>query len=270
MQTDTGPDGAVLNVLHITDCHLTRNQDGELLGINTRDSLDAVLDRIREDEIAPDYVLATGDLAQDASAEAYQYFKSRMNVFDCPVSWFPGNHDNLSVMQQVIRNGPELSKVVRMRNWQFVLLDSLLPGKVHGWLEDKELDVLDEALKSGQGLHTMVCLHHHPVDIDSVWLDRIGLHNRERFLDIIDRYDNVRAVLWGHIHQELDAQRKGVHLMATPSTCIQFLPKSDKFAIEDSPPGYRWLRLYADGRIDSQVIRAEAFEFQVDMQSNGY
>ncbi len=270
MQTEKGVEDTALNILHITDCHLTREPDGELLGINTRDSLEAVLERIAEDRIAPDYILATGDLAQDASIEAYQYFQQRMRVFECPISWFPGNHDDLSVMQQVIAKGPELNKVVRIGKWQFILLDSLLPGKVHGWLRDEELATLDKALSQQSDLHTMVCLHHHPIDIDSVWLDRIGLHNRDAFLDIVDRYDHVRAILWGHIHQQVDTVRKGVQLMATPSTCIQFLPRSDKFAIEDIAPGYRWLRLFDDGRIETDVRRAEAFEFQVDLQSNGY
>ena len=46
-----------LHILHITDCHLSQGADGELLGVNTRDSLDAVLARIAEDGQQPDLVI---------------------------------------------------------------------------------------------------------------------------------------------------------------------------------------------------------------------
>lgn len=259
-----------LHILHITDCHLSQGADGELLGVNTRDSLDAVLARIAEDGQQPDLVLATGDLAQDASVEAYTHFKQKMAAFGCPVSWFPGNHDARASMQAVVGDGDELRKVVRLGDWQFILLDSLVEGKVHGWLADAELKLLEDALSATPNVHTLVSLHHHPIDIDCRWLDKIGLHNRDVFLDILDQHDQVKGVLWGHIHQQLDTQRRGVPYYATPSTCIQFLPRSDDFAIDEVAPGYRWLRLYPDGRIETEVKRADAFEFNVDMNSTGY
>jgi len=261
---------AAIKVLHITDSHLSEDPEGSLLGVNTRDSLDAVLTRVAQDAVDPDYILATGDLAQDASKAAYEYFQSKLESYACPKSWFAGNHDDRSAMASVVAAGQELRKVVRIGTWQFVLLDSSVPGKTHGFLEQSELDVLDAALAERPDLHTLVCLHHHPIAIDSRWLDRIGLHNRDAFLSIIDNYSNVRAILWGHIHQQLDQLRGDVNLYATPSTCIQFLPKSDDFAVEDVAPGYRWLHLYDDGSIDTVVKRAEQFKFDIDMTSSGY
>ena len=270
MSKEYSADDAILKILQITDAHLTDSDAGELLGVNTRDSLDAVLSEVNKLHSKPDYVLATGDLAQDASSGAYQHFKSKMSQFNCPVSWFSGNHDNRDVMRQVVGSGNELNKVVRIKGWQFILLDSLVVGKVHGYLASSELETLEGALKERPDLHTIVCLHHHPVSIQSAWLDNIGLHNRDAFFQIIDRYDNVKAILWGHIHQQIDEERKGVALYATPSTCIQFLPKSDGFAVDNIAPGYRWLRLFPDGNIETSVVRANDFEFELDLDSNGY
>ena len=42
--------------------------------------------------------------------------------------------------------------------------------------------------------------------------------------------------------------------MSTPSTCLQFLPNSDSFAVDSRPPGYRWVDLMANGRIDTEVV----------------
>lgn len=259
-----------LFVIQITDPHLRKEAEGKLLGMNTRSSLDAVLSLIHQNHQTPDVVLATGDLAQDGSIEAYRCFEEKTNSFDCPVYWFSGNHDSREAMSEVAGATGALKKVVRMGAWQFIFLDSLLDGKVHGHLADTELSLLDEALSERPDLHSLISFHHHPVDIDCEWLDTIGLKNRDQLLEIVDKYSSVRCLVWGHIHQEIDVLRKGVRLLATPSTCVQFLPKSKEFAVDSLAPGYRWLRLSPDGTINTGVERADHIEFQVDYSSKGY
>ncbi len=77
-------------------------------------------------------------------------------------------------------------------------------------------------------------------------------------------------MLWGHVHQIFDDLRNGVKLMGTPSTCIQFNPNQDDFAIEKLPPGYRWLELMPDGRINSGVERLEKLPQGLDIGLSGY
>jgi Icc protein len=91
--------------------------------------------------------------------------------------------------------------------------------------------------------------------VASRWLDSVGLQNAAEFFAIADCYPQLRAIAWGHVHQSLDTRRKGVRLLAVPSTCAQFLPGSDHFAIDPSPPGYRRLALKSDGTIDTEVVR---------------
>jgi Icc protein len=260
----------VIEILHITDCHLSADTSNELLGVNTLDSLDAVLAQAVADQISPDLIMVTGDLAQDGTEEAYRCLQDRLSDYHCPKYWFAGNHDHRPSMQEAVGQGSELTKVVRIGRWQIIMLDSLVPGSVFGRLQQSELDVLEQALKERPDLHTLVSLHHHPIDINSAWLDGIGLHNRDEFWQIIDRASNVKAVLWGHIHQDVDAKRGDVRLLASPSTCIQFKPGSDDFAIDNVAPGYRKLCLSADGELTTEVVRAESFDFTVDMESNGY
>jgi Icc protein len=58
--------------------------------------------------------------------------------------------------------------------------------------------------------------------------------------------------------------------MASPSTCIQFLPGSDGFAVDTTAPGYRWLSLHADGRIETGVQRLSEIPGTLDLASAGY
>jgi Icc protein len=85
----------------------------------------------------------------------------------------------------------------------------------------------------------------------------VGLANAAEFLNLIDAHRNVRAVVWGHVHQNYDALRKGVRLLATPSTCAQFLPHADNFAVDRRPPAYRTFELRADGSLLTEVVWLE-------------
>jgi len=55
------------------------------------------------------------------------------------------------------------------------------------------------------------------------------------------------------VHQEYEGTRGTVRLFATPSTGAQFLPKSDRYAVDTRPPAYRPFELHADGRIESRI-----------------
>ncbi|MDX1757539.1 MAG: 3',5'-cyclic-AMP phosphodiesterase [Marinobacter sp.] len=258
-----------LRVLQLTDPHLMADPTGELLGVNTRDSFDAVLDQIQRDGILPDLILATGDLAQDCSEDAYRLFAEKLAIFNCPVLWLSGNHDDAATLERMagVESG---RKQLVQGGWHFILLDSSVPHQVHGELSNRELTFLDEALTAQPELPTLVALHHHPVDIGSRWMDRIGLKNRDAFWRVIDRHPQVKVVLWGHIHQELDQARGNVRLLASPSTCIQFTAGSDDFAVEALPPGYRWLELAPSGDCQTWVGRAGDFRFDLDINSSGY
>ncbi|HLN49323.1 MAG TPA: hypothetical protein VK251_07410 [Steroidobacteraceae bacterium] len=99
----------------------------------------------------------------------------------------------------------------------------------------------------------MVCLHHHPIGMNSRWLDGIGLADADEFWRIVDSHRHIRAVAWGHVHQVYDGQRGEVRLFATPSTGAQFMPNSERYAVDSRPPAYRRFKLHPDGSIDTEV-----------------
>ena len=78
------------------------------------------------------------------------------------------------------------------------------------------------------------------------------------------------SLLFGHIHQAYNAERKGVALLGAPSTCIQFLPESQGFALDPATPGFRWLDLYPDGHIDTGIERIAAYPDPLDLSGTGY
>ena len=259
-----------LKVLQLTDPHLMADPAGALLGVNTRDSLDAVIAQVLNDHGQPDLILATGDIAQDASEEAYRLFGEKLKAFECGSVWIAGNHDDSRTLGRVAAELGVDDRHIIMGGWQFVLLDTSVQGKVYGELAECELAFLENTLADNPDLPALVALHHHPVDINAQWMSSIGLHNCDEFWAVIDRHPQVRTVLWGHIHQKYDRYRKSVRLLASPSTCIQFTAGSEKFAVEEKSPGYRWFELMPEGEFRTEVNRSQDFVFELDMNSTGY
>jgi len=128
-----------------------------------------------------------------------------------------------------------------------------LAGEDAGGLGPARLNGLRQALAVHSGQHVLVAMHHHPLPMGSRWLDGVALRDATEFWQIIDRHPNVRAVVCGHVHQEVDRERNQVRFLSTPSTCAQFLPGNEFFALDTRPPGLRWIELFADGRIQSEV-----------------
>lgn len=260
-----------LRVVQLSDFHLFADPKSKLLGLSTQQSFESVLGLVRSEQPQMDVILATGDLSQDASAASYARAVEYLNAFDIPVYWLEGNHDKPAPLVQALEGQLEYLSpcVVSHGNWSFILLDSTIPGDVPGELFHNDLAFLEQALKEHQEQHVMVCLHHHPVPIGCRWLDEQQVGNADAFFEIIDQHPNVRAIVWGHVHQEFESERNGVALYAVPSTCIQFKPHCERFTVDTMSPGYRWFDLYPDGRITTQVSRVEEV-FQVDVASNGY
>lgn len=261
-----------IKLVQITDCHLEDQAGGQLLGMDTDASLAHVLSLIENEQQAIDLLLATGDLSNGGSINAYQRFQQATeNVADQSL-WLPGNHDLLSVMQQVLGDdATQLQKRLDIGNWTVLMLDSTIKGEVGGRIAAAELAFLQANLETSQGRHVLVCMHHHPINIDCDWLDQQRIDNSDELLALLAAYDHVRGVLWGHIHQEVDCELNGVRYLASPSSCIQFAPHNKGFKLDRLNPGYRWIELAADGSIETAVSRVQNVTFDIDYESSsGY
>lgn len=244
--------------MQLTDQHLFGDPEGALRGVPTLPALRATLAAARKDIDASEAILATGDLVQDDPG-GYAHFRAEFAGLGKPVLCLPGNHDDVPAMRAALSGAPfQLDGVFDRGNWRVVLLDSTIAGKTGGALSASSLQQLERDLAQAPERHVLVCLHHHPIAMRSRWLDTVGLANGDAFFEVIRRHANVRAVLFGHVHQALDKLVDGVRVLATPSTCSQFRPLSHDFAVDDTPPAWRRLALHPDGHIDTEVTWVRA------------
>jgi Icc protein len=262
----------VVRLVQITDTHLCRQRGGTLLGLDTDFSLNHVIELVLARHTELDMALATGDISDNGSEQAYERAGDYFDRLPAEVFWLAGNHDRRDLMEKVLGREGRLVGAIAAGCWQVVMLNSQIPGEVGGELGAEELEWLQTCLEDAAGREhfTLICLHHQPVPVGSAWIDQQQLADSEAFFALIDRFPLVRGILWGHVHQQVDTERHGVKLMSTPSSCIQFAPHNDDFKVDDIAPGYRWLNLAADGSIETAVCRVEGVTFNVDTESQGY
>jgi Icc protein len=250
-----------VRVLQITDPHLFADPSGSLRGVVTYDSLQQVLADYHRRSWVADLAIVTGDLIQDDTREAYHHFRDLFGGLGLPVHCVPGNHDVREVMREALASPPfHYCKSAKHGDWLITGIDSCIDGEAGGQVSADELHRLAGILEATDAKHVAVCLHHPPLPMGSRWLDTVGLANGDEFLDLVGSAGNVRLAIFGHVHQAFDTSAGGVRVIGTPSSCAQFLPKADTFAIDERPPAYRRFELWPDGRFDTELIWLEADE----------
>jgi 3',5'-cyclic-AMP phosphodiesterase len=245
-----------LSILQITDMHILRNTGETLVGIDTEHYFHAVLELAFSTHAHFDLVLVTGDLAQSPCQASYQRILNRLEAYRTPCLCLPGNHDNFALMQQILNTDiVSCRKQTLLGNWQIICLNSQIIGSAGGRLAKDELLLLERCLSDYPTHHTLIAVHHHCLPTDSAWMDTMVIENHDEFLAIIQHHPQVKVITTGHIHQLMDTTIASVRVLGTPSTCFQFTPKSRKFGIDTTAPGYRVIQLYADGQIESTITR---------------
>jgi Icc protein len=224
-------------------------------GVRTYDTYSAILDAaLTRGPHSPDVIVVTGDVVQDESREGYEYFRDSLRNCGVPVLVTSGNHDDPLMMSDVLHSQPfEVDRSIRFDQWSVIAVSTHLLGEDAGGLGERRRANLARSIAEQQDQHVLICMHHHPIPMGSLWLDAVALRDAEEFLGLVDKFENVRAVTCGHVHQASQRDRNGVTYFTAPSTCSQFLPASDGFALDDKPPGCRWFELFADGRFQSDV-----------------
>lgn len=239
------------------------------MGMNPDESLLDVLNLVKKERSQIDLILVTGDIAKHPNLPAYRRFYTTVSDnLVAPMAWLPGNHDDYRLMEGIIPESKH--QLIHHDPWLIIMLDSCVLGEAHGNFSQPELDYLSRALSEHTDKHILITFHHQPIPVGSHWMDRYIIRNNTTFWTLIGNYENVRCVLWGHVHQEYDRMEGDVCLLSTPSTCIQFAVNQPCFKVSTEMPGYRWLELCDDGKIKTEVSRVDQKNYGIDFGMRGY
>jgi Icc protein len=242
-----------IRIVQISDCHLPADRSQGYRQINPHENLQTLMRKVSA--LKPDLLLATGDLSEDGSVTSYRTLQGIFNPLRVPVLALPGNHDDPGLLADAFPGSPvDTISVSEHGSWRIIRLNSTIPGKPEGRIDEGTLDELEGFLAHNDQLPCLLALHHQPVMIGSPWIDKYPLVEPEGLLGLIDRYSHVKAVVWGHIHQVFEADRNGTAMLGGPSSAINGLRDTQKFTADTGGPAFRWLKLEKGGSLGSGII----------------
>lgn len=243
-------------IVQVSDCHLPADTGQDYRGINPHQNLQLLIPAVKA--MKPDAILATGDLSEDGSPESYRLLKDYLAQIGAPVLALPGNHDEPALLNEVFPGSPMDTIAVSGHDaWRIIRFNSCLPGEPEGLVSDRAVADAAALLGSGPQKHTLLAVHHHPIAVDCPWIDKYPLLKPQKLLQLIDRFSQVKAVTWGHIHHGYESLRNGALMLGGPSSAVNSLAGVDRFTADNAGPSCRWLDLKDDGTLETGILNAE-------------
>ncbi|WP_052666318.1 metallophosphoesterase [Nitriliruptor alkaliphilus] len=250
-------------VAHLSDPHL----DGSQV---TRDRFLGVVDHVRRSTIPIDAVVVTGDVLQDDATAEYALVRHALDDGP-PWAICPGNSDARAAFRAAFAtegtaeaspgdagdDTAPVDQLLDLGDLRVVLLDSLVPGSIHGELRDSSLSWLGDRLGERPGVPTLVGWHHPPVALGHAGIDPLGLQEPDRVAEVLRAADDVVAVLVGHAHAAVATTFAGHPLLVAPGIHSQLVPpfevthEGPPFVDTTQPPGFAVHVVHDDGRITS-------------------
>jgi 3',5'-cyclic AMP phosphodiesterase CpdA len=234
-------------IAQITDTHI--KSPGRLAygQVDTATALKACVANVMRQNVRPDLVLFTGDLADFGTADEYAHFKTLTAPLDMPIHLLPGNHDNRDAMRTAwpeaswATRTSALHSVVESGPLRIICLDTVVPGSGGGRLDSADLAWLDETLAQAPSSPTIVAMHHPPFFCGIAHMDAIDLNGAEAFADVVSRHPQIERILCGHLHRSIQVMVGGRLAMSAPSPAHQVAldlspDAASRFVLE--PPGY--------------------------------
>ena len=249
-------------IAQISDLHIKRPGELAYGHVDTAAALKRCVIELNRLNPRPQLVVISGDLADTPFVEEYEHLKSLLAPLEIPFVAVPGNHDDRAMMRAALPNGGyahptgPLDSLHKVGAIDAVLLDSSVPKKPNGLLEEPTLQWLDTTLSASTLRPAIVFLHHPPFVTGIKHMDVQNLHNAAALAEILKRHPRVRLTAAGHVHRATLTQFSGVPATICPAPnhavaldLNESLPPS--FKVE--PPAFHLHAWFAGGEFGELV-----------------
>lgn len=216
-----------LRILHLSDTHLLAGAARHEGLVDTVAALRFTLAGL-ENAGQLDLVVASGDVSDDGSVESYSTLNQLIGDFaarhGAAVVYAMGNHDQRAGFWEVLGTGhdPKLAPsavepvkfdggpitgVSLVNGFKVISLDSSVPGRTHGFLDEDQLQWL-RTVSQPSGTQqlapngSIVVVHHPPVPPVTPLHHGIELQNPQDLARALEGSDVV-AIFSGHYHHPL-------------------------------------------------------------------
>jgi Icc protein len=178
-----------------------------------------------------DFVVFTGDMVNIPSQASLRRFIGIANTLKPRWYWTAGNHDvggafSKGMLVQMLNTGNSADRYARatdayysfkVKNFVFLCMDGAIEDKstANGFFSPEQLRWLEAQLKANEDSYVVI-FQHYPV-VEPFHSESHYVKNAQQYLNIIDRYDNIVAVMSGHYHATKVKMRNNVAHISTPA-----------------------------------------------------
>ncbi len=233
----------MLEVIHLSDTHFGPDRSHAIRGANACDRAEALVAAVNALPFEPDFVVHTGDVANDPDPSAYALAAEVLSRLKAPVYYATGNHDDVPMMRAALAFGP-LEPLVPEEEGrlcyriagaagervEFFVMDGKVPPAEgpHGHLSDGQIAAVLDRITGTKPV--AVFLHFPLTPIGSKWIDaRLLVDNGAAFQKALAEKagDRLRGIFSGHLHRGLALYRDGVLQSGVSSPSCEFTAGPD-------------------------------------------
>jgi Icc protein len=249
-------------VAHLSDPHLIGGGGLHYGVIDNIANLRRALDRLAAVRPAPQALVFTGDLADQADPDAYATLRSIVEPaaaeMGAIVVWTMGNHDERGPFATGLFDSDDdgfQDRVHEVDGLRIVALDTSVPGYHHGELRPEQLAWLADVLATPAEHGTLLAMHHPPLPLPMLRAaELIELSDQQALADVITGTD-VRGILAGHLHLSTWSTFAGVPVSVASASCYTSDPAPiDRFVSGvDAGQAFTMVHAYDDRLVHTLV-----------------
>ena len=188
-------------IAHLSDPHLIADGGLHYGVVDNVANLRRALDRLAAVRPAPQALVFTGDLADQAAPDAYATLRSIVEPaaaeMGAIVVWTMGNHDERAPFAAGLFDSADdgfQDRVHEVDGLRIVALDTSVPGYHHGELRPEQLAWLADVLATPAEHGTLLAMHHPPLPLPMLRAaELIELHDQQALADVIAGTRRARA-----------------------------------------------------------------------------
>jgi Icc protein len=249
-------------IAHLSDPHLIGGGGLHYGVVDNVANLHRAMERLAAVRPAPQALVFTGDLADQAEPDAYVTLRSIVEpaaaAMGAVVVWTMGNHDERAPFARGLFDSDDdgcQDRVHEVDGLRIVALDTSVPGYHHGVLEPAQLAWLADVLATPAEHGTLLAMHHPPLPVPMLRAaELIELHNQQALAEVITGTD-VRGILAGHLHLSTWSTFAGVPVSVTSASCYTSDPAPvDRFVSGvDANQAFTMVHAYDDRLVHTLV-----------------
>lgn len=219
----TGVFASVIKFAQVTDSHFRTNDEYRA------DVLKETVKSINNEK-GLSFVVFTGDNIDSPKAEYLPEFVKIINKLKIPYYLVIGNHDvfknnglskkhYLEIVKEYnwLYNYKKPNYVFKKNGFVFIVVDGakeVIPGSI-GYYKEDTLKWLDKNLKKYKN-DKVIIFQHFPVVAEKEMPSHM-VYQKEKYLEILDKHDNVISIVAGHLHTNSEKMRNGVYHVTSPT-----------------------------------------------------